>query len=191
VATAVRDEEAVELSKRIIRDELEEAAWEPWLEDERLCMRNMPGLTGMLAGYAESVDVSLSSPGGVDEELVDRYHGLGSRAALVSSLRRWRSSVDVSRGEDESCVGTTRGEGKFAVLDAGDAVPGTGTGDEDGGELIGGSETVVMLDEDPSIFDFLKRLRRDSLEFSFRGGVASAPVPADPGRREVFWSEGR
>jgi hypothetical protein len=136
------------------------------------------------------VDISFSSPG-VDDELVDRWNGFGSRTALLSSLRRWRSSADVSRGEDESCVGKTRGEGRLALLDAGDAVPGTGTGDEDEGELIGGSETVVTLDEDPSILDFLKRLRSDSLEFSFRGGVASAPVPADPGRREVFGNEGR
>lgn len=191
VPVAVRDEEVVVvLSKRMIRDELEVDGCEPWLEDERLCIRNMPGLAEALVGYTGSVDVSLSSPG-VDDELADRCHGFGSRAALLSSLRRWRSSVDVSRGEDESCVGKMRGDGKLAVIDAGDAVPGTRTGDEDGGELVGGSEMVVTLDEDPSMLDFLKRLRSDSLGFSFRGGVASAPVPADFGRRETFGNEGR
>lgn len=153
-------------------------------------MRNMPGLIGAAGSGGIS---SL----GVDEELAadtERCHGFKSgeaRAGLVSSLRRWRSCVDVSCGDDERGVERTRGEDIIAVIDAGDADPGTGTGDEDGGELIGGSETEVTLDDEPSTFDFLKRLRSDSFEFSFRGGVASAPVPADLGRRDVFGSEGR
>lgn len=188
----LRDSEVVEdmLSKRMIRDELELAGCEPWLEDEWLCVRNMPGLTGAPVGYAGSLDVSLSSPG-VDDELMDRCHGFGSRGALLSGLRRRWSSGDVSCGEDEGCVGKTRGDGKLAVLEAGDAVSGTGTGDEGGGELMDDSETVVTLAEDPSMLDFLKRLRSDSLGFNFRGGVASAPVPADLGRREVLESKGR
>lgn len=90
--------------------------------------------------------------------------------------------MGISCGDDESGVGKRRGEDISA---AGDAVPGTGTGDEEGG-LIGGSETGVMLDEEASTFDFLNRLRSDSFEFSLRGEVASAPVPADLGRREAF-----
>jgi hypothetical protein len=54
-------------------------------------------------------------------------------------------------------------------------------------ELIGGSETEVTLDEEASTFDFLNRLR--SFEFSLRGNVASAPVPADLGRRKAFGSD--
>lgn len=81
-ARAAREEELeVELSKRIIRDV--GSCWEAWPEDERACMRNMPGLTG-------AVGSGISSPG-VDEELVERCHGFGSgeaRAGLVSSLRR-------------------------------------------------------------------------------------------------------
>lgn len=98
--------------------------------------------------------------------------------------------MGISCGDDDSGVGKRRGEDISAAGDAGDAVPGTGTGDEEGG-LIGGSETEVMLDEEASTFDFLNRLRRDSFEFSLRGEVGSAPVPADLGRREGFWNEGR
>lgn len=98
--------------------------------------------------------------------------------------------MGISCGDDESGVEKRRGEDIIAAGDAGDAVPGTGTGDEEG-ELIGGSETEVTLDEEASTFDFLNRLRSDNFEFSFRGEVASAPVPADLGRREVFGSEGR
>lgn len=185
-ARAVREEELeVELSKRIMRDE--EGCWDPWPEVERVCMRSMPGLTGVVGSGG------ISSPG-VDDELVERCHGFGSgeaRAKLVSSLRRWRSCVGVSCGDDESGVGKRRGEDIIAAGDTGDAVPGTGTGDEEGGELIGGSETEVTLDEEASTFDFLNRLRSDSFEFSLRGDVTSAPVPADLGRREAFGSEGR
>lgn len=184
-ARAVREELEEEFSKRMIRDK--EDCWEPWPEVERVCMRSMPGLTGAVGSR------SVSSPG-VDEELMERCHGFGSgevRVELVSGLRRWRSCVGVSCGDDESGVGKTRGEDIIATGDAGDAVPGTGTGDEEEGELIGGSETEVTLDEEVSTFDFLNRLRSDSFEFSLRGGAASAPVPADLGRREAFGSGGR
>src|SRR6267154_2845100 len=106
-ARAVSEEE-LELSKRMIRDA--EGGWEPWPEDVRLCMCNMPGLIGA----AGSGDVS--SPG-MDDELaaeVDRCHGFGSREGLLSILRRWRLSADVSRGEDERGVERTRGDGRGA-----------------------------------------------------------------------------
>lgn len=84
----------------------------------------------------------------------------------------------MSRGEEESGIEILRGEtgGVGCARELG-----IGTereGDEDG---TGDSEREATLELEPSAFDFLKRLRRDSLECNLR---ESAPVPADLGRAE-------
>lgn len=55
-------------------------------------------------------------------------------------------------------------------------------GEEGGGERGFCSDPTLELD--PSAFGFLKRLRRESFECNLREGTASAPMPADRGRRE-------
>lgn len=64
---------------------------------------------------------------------------------------------------------------------------GMGTGREGDDEGAGDSEREAALELEPSLFDFLKRLRRDSLDCSLR---ESAPVPADLGRAERAGKDG-
>ena len=84
----------------------------------------------------------------------------------------------MSRGDEESGVGMLRGEtgGVFEESASGVRI-GTGREGDEGG--TGDSDATLELE--PSTFDFLKRLRRESLECSLR---ESAPVPADLGRVE-------
>lgn len=64
---------------------------------------------------------------------------------------------------------------------------GIGTGREGEDDGTGDSEREAALELEPSAFDFLKRLRRDSLECNLR---ESAPVPADLGRVERTGKDG-
>ena len=73
------------------------------------------------------------------------------------------------------------------VLDGSAWEVGIGTGREGDDDGTGDSEREATLELEPSTFDFLKRLRRDSLEFSLR---ESAPVPADLGRAVRLGKDG-